>query len=132
VEQNWVIGAPKPGNGPDTPDPVRPSEFRHPPHQQPVAARDFNMPRYIVERSFPNGLVIPMDEAGASACLNVVDNNSEKGVTWVHSYVSPDRLQTFCVYDGPSPEAIRSVAQKNAMPVGKITEVRVLDPYFYR
>lgn len=90
------------------------------------------MPRYIVERSFPNGLVIPMDESGAAACLNVVGNNAEKGVTWVHSYVSPDRLQTFCVYDGPSPEAIRSVAQKNAMPVNKITEVRVLDPYFYR
>ena len=28
--------------------------------------------------------------------------------------------------------AIRSVAQKNALPVDRITEVRVLDPYFYR
>ncbi|TIW78000.1 MAG: DUF4242 domain-containing protein, partial [Mesorhizobium sp.] len=28
--------------------------------------------------------------------------------------------------------AIRSTAQKNSLPVDKITEVRVLDPYFYR
>ena len=34
--------------------------------------------------------------------------------------------------DAPSPEAIRSTAQKNSLPVDKITEVRVLDPYFYR
>ena len=40
--------------------------------------------------------------------------------------------KSFCVYDAPSPEAIRSTAQKNSLPVDKITEVRVLDPYFYR
>jgi hypothetical protein len=90
------------------------------------------MPRYIVERHFPDGLIVPIDDTGADTCLGVVGRNAEKGVTWVHSYVSPDKHQSFCVYDGPSPEAIRAVAQKNALPVNKITEVRVLDPYFYR
>lgn len=90
------------------------------------------MPRYIVERSFPGGLRIPLTEDGALACLNVVKNNAEGGVTWVHSYVSQDLSKTFCVYDGPSPEAIREVAGKNNQPVGTITPVRVLDPYFYR
>lgn len=90
------------------------------------------MPRYIVERHFSDGLIIPIDQTGASVVGKVVDRNSEKGVTWLQSYVSPDKKQSFCVYDGPSPEAIRSVAQKNALPVNKITEVRVLDPYFYR
>lgn len=90
------------------------------------------MPRYIVERSFPDGLVVPVNEDGAAAMLGVVSRNAEKGVTWVQSFVSPDKRQSFCVYDGPTPEAIRSVAQKNALPVDRITEVRVLDPYFYR
>ena len=90
------------------------------------------MPRYVVERHFPAGLLVPMDETGAEAMLGVVGRNAEKGVTWVQSFVSPDKKQSFCIYDGPSPEAIRSVAQKNALPVDKITEVRVLDPYFYR
>jgi hypothetical protein len=45
------------------------------------------MPRYLVERSFPEGLAIPVDDQGAKACQP---------------------------------------------PVDRITEVRVLDPYFYR
>ena len=48
----------------------------------------------------------------------------------VHSYVSDDHAKTFCVYDGPSPEAIRLAAERNGLPVDAITEVRVLDPYF--
>jgi Protein of unknown function (DUF4242) len=64
--------------------------------------------------------------------MAVVDTNSDSGVTWVHSYVSADKSTTFCVYDGPSPEAIRRVAELNKLPVDRITEVRVLDPYFYR
>lgn len=90
------------------------------------------MPRYLVERSFPDGLTIPMDGSGSNACLAVVENNSTKHVYWVHSYVTPDNNTTYCVYDGPNPESIREVAELNSLPVDKITEVRVLDPYFYR
>ena len=54
------------------------------------------------------------------------------GVTWVHSYVSDDKRNTFCVYDGPTPEAIRQAAERNGLPVDRITKVSVLDPYFYR
>jgi hypothetical protein len=36
------------------------------------------------------------------------------------------------VYDGPSPEAIRRTARRSNLPVEHITEVRVLDPYFYK
>ena len=90
------------------------------------------MPRYMVERSFPDGLNIPPTEAGAQACLGVVGRNAELGVTWVHSYVSEDKRKTFCVYDAPSPEAIRKAAERSQLPVEKITKVAVLDPYFYR
>lgn len=90
------------------------------------------MPRYLVERSFPDGLAIPLSEAGAQACQGLVAINAEQLVTWVHSYVTADRKHTFCVYDAPTPEAIRQVAERNKLPVDRITEVRVLDPYFYR
>ena len=89
------------------------------------------MPRYLVERTFPNGLSIPINREGATACCGVADNNSEEAVTWIHSYVSPDRTKTFCIYDGPSEEAIRKSEERNQLPVDRITEVRVLDPYFY-
>jgi hypothetical protein len=73
-----------------------------------------------------------MNEEGATICLNVVNTNADDTVTWVHSYVTPDRLKTYCIYDAPSPEAVRRAARRNNLPVDQITEVRVLDPYFYR
>jgi hypothetical protein len=90
------------------------------------------MPRYMVERTFPSGLQIPVTDAGAQACLGVVGRNGELGVTWVHSYVSDDKNKTFCVYDGPDPETIRKAAERNGLPVDSITRVSVLDPFFYR
>jgi hypothetical protein len=89
------------------------------------------MPRYIVERDFANGLEIPPTPDGLKACLGVVDNNATEQVTWVQSFVTDDHQKTFCVYDGPSPEAIRRVAALNSLPVDRISEVSVLDPYFY-
>jgi hypothetical protein len=80
----------------------------------------------------PEGLAIPVDDRGAKTCRVVVDGNATEGVTWVHSYVTPDKQRTFCIYDGPSPEAIRRAAETNQLPVDRITQVQVLDPYFYR
>jgi hypothetical protein len=92
-----------------------------------------DMPRYLVEREFDQGLHIPVNEEGAKVCRNVIDLNLTDGVTWVHSYVrTDDNKKSFCIYDGPNPEAIRRAAGKTRLPVNKITEVRVLDPYFYR
>ena len=90
------------------------------------------MHRYLVERTFPNGLEIPVNMEGSKICLNVVSNNAEDNVTWVHSYVTTDHKKTFCIYDAPSHEAIRISAEKNGLPVDNITEVTVLDPYFYK
>lgn len=88
------------------------------------------MTRYVVERTFPDGLHMPANEQGATACLNVVGTNADGGVTWVHSYVTSDKSRTYCIYDAPSAEAIRAAAERNGLPVDRITEVRVLDPYF--
>ena len=90
------------------------------------------MPRYVIERTFPNGLNLSVDDAAAKTCQAVVLTNSEDEVTWIHSYVSEDRLKTYCIYDALSPEAIRRSSKRNGLPVDRITEVRVLDPYFYR
>lgn len=89
------------------------------------------MPRYVIERTFADGLNIPVNATGAEALSSVVNRNSEEDVTWLHSYVSSDRRKTYCVYDGPSPEAIHRVAARNQLPIDRITQVQVLDPYFY-
>jgi len=88
------------------------------------------MPRYLVERTFAEGLRLANDDEGAAVCAAIVAGNSEDNVTWVHSYVSNDRQKSFCIYDAPTPEAIRRTAARNNLPVDRITRVSVLDPYF--
>jgi hypothetical protein len=85
----------------------------------------------VVQRTFPQGLQIPVADGGVELCREIVERNAEDDVTWVHSYVSEDKRTTFCIYDAPSPEAIRRTAARNQLPVDHITCVRVLDPYFY-
>jgi Protein of unknown function (DUF4242) len=81
------------------------------------------MPRYLVERRFLDAPDLPVDR--------VVELNVEDGVSWLHSYVSADARTMVCVYDAPSPEAIRKAARRSDLPVDRITQVRVLDPYPY-
>jgi hypothetical protein len=88
------------------------------------------MPRYLVERTFPDGFTLLGDDESAAICEMIVVRNSEDNVTWIYSYVSNDRHKTFCIYDAPSPEAIRRTAVANNLPVDRITRVSVLDPYF--
>jgi hypothetical protein len=91
------------------------------------------MHRYLVERTFPDGLYIPLNAEGSEICLTVVSTNAEDNVSWLHSYVTMDKKKTFCIYDAPSPEAIRKSAKKNGFPpVDNIIEVSVLNPYFYK
>lgn len=89
------------------------------------------MPRYLVQRRFPGALAIPANEAGAQAWLRVVEVNATLGVNWLHSYVAGDLETMFCVYDGPEPDAIRRAADRNGLPLDWMTQVTVLDPYFY-
>jgi hypothetical protein len=89
------------------------------------------MPRYVVQCTFPDGLALPAGASEAGACKAVIEQHAWEGVTWLHSYVSDDRTKAFCVYDGPSPEAIRKTAAHDDLQVDVITEVRVLDPYMY-
>ncbi len=89
------------------------------------------MPRFMVERTFKDGLHIPSNNSGAQACLTVVGKNANNGVTWIHSYVSADKTKTYCIYDGPDEAAIRASAEQNGLPVDSVTAVSVLDPYFY-
>jgi hypothetical protein len=90
------------------------------------------MSRYLVERTITEGLRIPVNDEGAEMCRIAVLNNAEYDVTWIHSYVSDDGEKTYCIYDAPSPEAIRRASASNNLPVERITKVHVLNPYFYR
>ncbi len=89
------------------------------------------MRRYLVERSFGDGFFVPPGREGQEILMSIVACNSDRRVTWISSFVSIDRGKTFCIYDAPSPEAIRLSAKSNELPIDRITEISVLDPYAY-
>ena len=55
--------------------------------------KERTMARYLVERTFSDGLLIPMTSDGIQTCLGVVGHNAEVGVTWLHSYVTEDKTK---------------------------------------
>jgi len=90
------------------------------------------MPRYLIERTFAEGAASVTQAARAGHFSALIGANAREGVTWVHSYFALERQRSWCICDGPSPEAIRAAAKANGWPVDRVTEVQVLDPYFLR
>ena len=89
------------------------------------------MPRYLVEQTYPERFDIPLNDEGVQRCQTIIHNDALDHVTWLHSYVTADKRKSFSVCDAPTPEAVRRAAQRNSLPIDRITEVRVFDPYFY-
>ena len=85
------------------------------------------MPRYLVERSFP----LPWDPPSENtpSCDEVIEAHRCVGAVWRLSYLAPDQRRSYCIVDGPSPEAVRMAAGASGLPVDRITEVRLLDPF---
>lgn len=78
--------------------------------------------RYLIERTFPAGALDGLDEA-TKAKVNA--NNASVGVNWVKSFANADRTKTYCVYEGPSEDAIRQAAALNGLPIDNIMEVPI-------
>ena len=89
-----------------------------------------HMPRYLIERRFPKGHTFPVTLPVRLPQNRVVDGRNGV-VAWVHSYVTPDKRASYCLWDGPSAEAVRAVVTEEDLPAGEIVEVRLLSPYFY-
>ena len=76
------------------------------------------MPRYVIEREFAEQL--DLTKEGVEK-VNLI--NDQEGVQWIFSFLSADKKKTYCLYDAPNPEAIRSAAQKNNTPADAIIEI---------
>ncbi len=79
--------------------------------------------RFIVVRSFPAGVI---DGVDAAAKKQINATNASFNVKWVESFANADKTRTYCVYDGPSEQAVRDAAKANKISVDDITEVPVV------
>ena len=76
------------------------------------------MPIFMVERAFAEELEPTLDLADG---INRI--NAQEGVRWLYSFLSADKRKTYCLYEAPSPEAIRTAAARAGLPADVIVEV---------
>jgi Protein of unknown function (DUF4242) len=76
------------------------------------------MPLYMIERNFAEELDVSSED------VKLIDEiNADEGVRWLFSFLSADRRRTYCLYEAPSPEAIRAAAERANVPVDEVVEV---------
>ncbi|HEY5148233.1 MAG TPA: DUF4242 domain-containing protein [Mycobacterium sp.] len=76
------------------------------------------MPIFMIERNYADQL-----EPSLEAADGINRLNAEEGVRWLYSFLSADRRKTYCLYESPSPEAIRTAAARAGLPADVIVEV---------
>ena len=81
------------------------------------------MPLYMIERTFAEQLELTSED------VELIDElNADESVRWLFSFLSADRRRTYCLYEAPSPDAIRAAARRADVPVDVITEVQAAVP----
>jgi hypothetical protein len=76
------------------------------------------MPIFMVERQFAEELDLTADAADG---VNRI--NDDESVRWLYSFLSADKRKTYCLYEAPSPEAIRRAAARAGLPADVVVEV---------
>jgi uncharacterized protein DUF4242 len=77
------------------------------------------VPIFMVERNFAAEMEPSFEIADG---INRI--NDHEGVRWMYSFLSADKRKTYCLYEAPSPEAIRTAAARAGLPADVIVEVR--------
>jgi hypothetical protein len=81
------------------------------------------MPLYVIERSFAEQLELAGED------VRMIDAiNADEGVSWLFSFITADKLRTYCLYEAPSPDAIVEAARRANVPADKIVEVSKFVP----
>jgi Protein of unknown function (DUF4242) len=81
------------------------------------------MPLYVIERKYADQLELSSD--GVKALEEI---NADEGVRWLFSFLSADRLQSYCLYEAPSPDELIAAARRAGIPADVIVEVNRVSP----
>lgn len=84
------------------------------------------MPRFLIERNFAQRVEVTKDGAD-----NIRRINDDEGVKWLFSFLSPDKRKTYCLYEAPNAEAIRTAARRANLPADVVIEVDEIRPEMF-
>jgi hypothetical protein len=96
------------------------------PPTSPSRRYDFHMPLYLIERQFAEQL-----DPDADDVRHIEQANADEGVRWVFSFLSADRMRTYCLYESPNPEAIHAAAARAGLPADVVVEVSRISADMY-
>ena len=85
------------------------------------------MPLYMIERRYADQL-----QVDGAVVREVEAVNAEEDVRWVLSFLTADKLRSYCLYEASSPDAILAAARRAGLPADVITEVSEVDPAVLR
>jgi len=81
------------------------------------------MALFLIERNFAEKLEVSKESADAIKLIN-----RDVGVNWLFSFLSADKKKTYCLYEGPSAEAVREAARRANIPADVVIEVSEINP----
>jgi Protein of unknown function (DUF4242) len=76
------------------------------------------VPIFMIERRFAEDF-----EAAAGDIDDITRINDEEGVRWLYSFLAADKRKTYCLYEAPSPDAVRRAAFRAGVPADVVVEV---------
>ena len=80
---------------------------------------------YVIERDMPGlGKLTPADLKAASQKSCGVLRGLDGKVTWLHSYVTGDKM--YCVYLAPNEELVREHARQGGFPANSVNKVSTI------
>ena len=85
------------------------------------------MPLFVIERNYAEQLELDGEDVRL-----LEEVNADEGVQWVFSFLTADRRRTYCLYEAPSPDAIRAAARRANLPADVIVEVEQVSADTFR
>ncbi len=79
------------------------------------------MPLFLVTRNFAEQVNLSDEQIRA---LEIT--NDEFGIRWIESFLSADRLQSYCLFEAPSADRLRAASASSGLPIDAILEVNAL------
>ena len=76
------------------------------------------MARFLIERNFAEQL--EMDKTANDEVKRI---NDDESIKWLFSFLSADKKKTYCLYEAPNAEAIRTAARRLNIPADVIVEI---------
>ena len=81
------------------------------------------MPLFVIERRFAEQL-----ELTGETVREVESINADEDVRWVLSFLTADKLRSYCLYEASSSDAILAAAHRADLPADVIVEVDEINP----